>query len=115
MSHFAGLSLENFRIFQERTDFEFAPITVLTGTNGSGKSSLIKALKLIQANFRKMQEGDFWEELDFSNGDHQLGSYSNAVCRDNPDGLMAFHFPFELVGVRDPLEMAFYFLFHFKV
>lgn len=109
MSHFAGLSLENFRIFQERTDFEFAPITVLTGTNGSGKSSLIKALKLIQANFQKMQEGDFWEELDFSNGDHQLGSYSNAVCRDNPDGLMAFHFPFELVGVRDPLEMAFYF------
>ena len=30
------IGIENFRIFKELTEFELAPITVLTGTNNSG-------------------------------------------------------------------------------
>lgn len=41
------ISLTNFRIFQKKTDFELAPITILTGANNSGKSSFIKAIKLL--------------------------------------------------------------------
>ena len=41
-------SLKNFRSFgEEGADFELAPITVLTGCNGSGKSSFVKALLLL--------------------------------------------------------------------
>ncbi len=41
-------SLKNFRSFgEEGADFELAPITVLTGCNSSGKSSLVKALMLL--------------------------------------------------------------------
>lgn len=41
-------SLKNFRSFgEEGTDFELAPITVLTGCNSAGKSSLVKALLLL--------------------------------------------------------------------
>ena len=41
-------SLKNFRSFgEEGADFELAPITVLTGCNSSGKSSLVKALLLL--------------------------------------------------------------------
>ena len=41
-------SLKNFRSFgEEGADFELAPITVLTGCNSSGKSSLVKALILL--------------------------------------------------------------------
>lgn len=36
--------LDNFKIFEKPTEFELGPITVLTGKNSSGKSSLIKAL-----------------------------------------------------------------------
>jgi predicted ATPase len=38
-----SLSLENFKCF-EKLDVKFAPITLLTGANSSGKSSLINAI-----------------------------------------------------------------------
>lgn len=41
-------SLKNFRSFgEEGADFELAPITVLTGCNSAGKSSMAKALMLM--------------------------------------------------------------------
>ena len=41
-------SLKNFRSFgSDGADFELAPITVLTGCNSAGKSSLVKALMLL--------------------------------------------------------------------
>lgn len=41
-------TLKNFRSFgEEGADFELAPITVLTGCNSAGKSSLVKALMLL--------------------------------------------------------------------
>ena len=42
-----GISFENFRVFKDKSDFELAPITILTGTNSSGKSSIIKGMKLM--------------------------------------------------------------------
>ena len=45
----SGIGFENFRVFKDRYDFELAPITVLTGANSSGKSTVIKALKLLQS------------------------------------------------------------------
>ena len=48
-----GFGLKNFRIFKEYTYFDFAPITILTGPNSSGKSSLIKALRLLKDNYDK--------------------------------------------------------------
>ena len=38
-----SLSLKNFKCFEE-LDVKFAPITLLTGANSSGKSSLINAI-----------------------------------------------------------------------
>ena len=46
-THLKGFGVENFRVFKDYTWFDFAPITILTGPNSSGKSSLNKALKLI--------------------------------------------------------------------
>jgi predicted ATPase len=46
-AHITNLGLENFRVFKDKTDFEFAPITILTGTNSSGKSSLISAMEML--------------------------------------------------------------------
>ncbi len=47
-AHITNLGLENFRVFKDKTHFEFAPITILTGTNSSGKSSLISAMEMLQ-------------------------------------------------------------------
>lgn len=42
-----SVTLRNFKSFLERT-IDFAPLTVLTGMNGSGKSSVIQAIRMIQ-------------------------------------------------------------------
>lgn len=52
-THLKGFGLENFRVFKDYTWFDFAPITILTGPNSSGKSSLNKALLLLKDNFEK--------------------------------------------------------------
>ncbi|NLX65387.1 MAG: ATP-binding protein, partial [Bacteroidales bacterium] len=68
-----GIGFENFRVFQNRSDFELAPITVLTGGNSSGKSTIIKALKLLQ-NYWSNPDGQ--SSLYFEGGNHQLGNFN---------------------------------------
>ena len=62
-THLKGFGLENFRVFKDYTWFDFAPITILTGPNNSGKSSLNKALKVVcdpsKANEPDLQLGGF--------------------------------------------------------
>lgn len=44
------LTIKNFRIFDEEgVTLEFNPITILTGTNSSGKSSVVKAVMLLNS------------------------------------------------------------------
>ena len=69
-----SLSLENFRVFAQKTDFEFFGINVITGPNNSGKSSLIKAILLLQDNY--INE---WSRLDFDKGNHNLISFKHTV------------------------------------
>lgn len=53
-------SIKNFRSFgEDGADFELAPITVLTGCNSAGKSSLVKALLLLS----KTHEDEIGGEL----------------------------------------------------
>ncbi|MCR5068309.1 MAG: AAA family ATPase [Prevotella sp.] len=44
------LNIKNFRVFDENgVSFEFTPITILTGSNSSGKSSAVKAVFLLNS------------------------------------------------------------------
>ena len=86
MAVIKGLGLENFRIFDKMTEFEFAPMTILTGANNSGKSSLIKALLLLADNAKKNN----FEELDFSGDTHHLDSFEYVKNRDSEKEEIAF-------------------------
>jgi len=81
-----GISLENFRVFKDKSDFELAPITILTGANSSGKSSVIKALKLMQ-DFYKYKDNQSlnFKENEESSYHHQLGDFNMVLNRDNSD------------------------------
>ena len=46
-----GFTINNFRVFAEEQYFEIAPLTILTGTNSSGKSSFTKALRLLVESY----------------------------------------------------------------
>lgn len=67
-----GISFNNFRIFKDTCEFDFMPLTILTGANSSGKSTVIKGLKL----FRTFEENrnEDWI-LHFEEGTHQLGDF----------------------------------------
>lgn len=67
------ISIKNFRVFKEKTEFEIRPLTVLVGPNNSGKSSFTKLLLLLKNGY---------ENLDFTTGDHHLGSYNQALNWD---------------------------------
>lgn len=93
-------SLKNFRSFgEEGADFELAPITVLTGCNSAGKSSLVKALMLL-SQATETTNGDFDEpfslilkdirgvDLLVSSKDLCLGNYTKILNKKSKDGLI---------------------------
>ena len=54
-----SLSIKNFRIFdREGATIGIRPITILTGCNSSGKSSIVKSLILLDRFLERMAEGD---------------------------------------------------------
>jgi len=79
MRHITKFSLENFRIFKEKTSFDFAPLTILTGPNNSGKSSILKGLLLLKQNLKNLD----WDRLSFRNEKYGLGSFNNVINNKN--------------------------------
>ena len=88
MPHFSRLRLKNFRVFKNSTEFEFAPITVLTGTNNSGKSSVFKALSLLTENARK----NSLEKLEFPNNDQNTDEFKSIKNRHSHSRRITFEF-----------------------
>jgi predicted ATPase len=76
------LKLENFKIWRSTRPIRLAPITLLLGTNSSGKSSLIQSLLLI----RQTVKGDDPNlDLNLGNPDADdsvtLGQFKDLLCR----------------------------------
>lgn len=76
------LKLENFKIWRSTGPIRLAPITLLLGTNSSGKSSLIQSLLLI----RQTVKGDDPNlDLNLGNPDANdsvtLGQFKDLLCR----------------------------------
>jgi energy-coupling factor transporter ATP-binding protein EcfA2 len=74
----SSISFENFRVFLDRSEFDLAPITILTGANSSGKSTIIKGLKLFQLFWKQGGFGDF---LRFENGNHPLCNFEMTLSK----------------------------------
>lgn len=54
-----SINIKNFRIFDENgVSFEFNPITILTGSNSSGKSSAVKAIFLLNSFLAQIKKAD---------------------------------------------------------
>jgi predicted ATPase len=78
MPNLEGLGLQNFRTFNKKENFEFAPITLITGTNNAGKSSLFKAIQFLVHNFK---DGIVSKSLDFNTMKHELGNLERIFNR----------------------------------
>lgn len=101
MPHLTGFGIKNFRVFKEKTWFDPAPITVLTGPNNSGKSSaMLKSLQLLKDSIKidpQTNKIDFFS-LDFTKTSHNLGGFSKVKCRNSKDDTISLYFKVLLSG-----------------
>ena len=76
----SGVHLTNFRSFSNATKIPLRPITLLYGQNSAGKSSIIKALLLLQQSLSARRgSGDNPSLLTFSGDSVDLGSFEATV------------------------------------
>ena len=88
---FNEIGIFNFRIFKEETDFQLNPITVLTGTNSSGKSSFFKALLLLADNIKKSK----LQKLEFNSPLHKLGTFQSVINHDTEEDYLYFKLKYQ--------------------
>ncbi|MFC5193760.1 AAA family ATPase [Bizionia hallyeonensis] len=73
-----NIKISNFRKIQDTWDLDLAPITFFTGTNNSGKSTIFKAMLLLEDYVKSPNHF----QLDFNGPNskkHKIHSYKNAV------------------------------------
>lgn len=96
------LTIKNFRVFDENgVSFELKPITILTGCNSSGKSSMTKAALLLNSfisqikrdrdNKEKIKIGEY--KLDFRNYPYNLlGRFDKVVHNQSSSKEITFEY-----------------------
>lgn len=112
MQHLKGFGLENFRVFKDYTWFDFAQITILTGPNNSGKSSLIKALLLMKDNHEKggfelSWKAFFNETLRFDNSIHGLAGGKTSKNEHSKSNILTFTFTVWNNVFRSPIFISY--------
>lgn len=87
--------IKDFRVFDSNgARFNFKPITILTGANCAGKSSLVKSLLLLKGFFKQGDGKDFCigkTPLPFSNENVYINGIDNAInYGSKEDGQLVF-------------------------
>lgn len=76
------IGIKNFRSFNsEGCTIKLNPISILTGTNSSGKSSFVKGILTLNDFLERFQDNGILQNcfLDFSKSTYQLGNYSTVL------------------------------------
>lgn len=82
-----SINIENFKAFKE-ADLSFANLTLLSGLNGMGKTTVIQSLLLLRQSYEKKTLPD--KGL-FLNGDYlTIGGGKDAYCRDGEGDYIRF-------------------------
>jgi len=81
-----GIGIENFRVFKEYQYFDLKPITILTGTNNSGKSTLGKALALLSTSYSLTN----FNKLILKNNHWNFGHWNDNLSKDSNDSFIKF-------------------------
>ena len=96
--------IKNFKIFNDQgVNIQFNPITILTGTNGSGKSSITKALVILQDFMERAHKALINNEnigkvpFELSSTKHLVGaSFCDSTNRYSSSDLMTFSYKHNL-------------------
>jgi hypothetical protein len=96
---FTHLKLDNFKIWKSTGPMRLAPVTLLLGTNSSGKSSLIQSLLLIR---QTVKGDDPNQDLNLGNPDAgdsvTLGRFRDVLCRYGDGSMVGIEFRWSPTG-----------------
>ncbi|MBI5650390.1 MAG: AAA family ATPase [Chloroflexi bacterium] len=96
-----AIQLKNFMAFEDTGPIELKPICLLFGKNSSGKSAIIRALRLLKQSTRLAPD----QYLNFVTVDGvDLGSYQEAVHGQDIRRVMTFEFTCELIDTLEDLH-----------
>ena len=90
-----NFSIKNFRSYGETgASFNIAPITILTGCNSSGKSSLVKAQLLLSDVLKQIKEKKslYGIELRVSDKNLQLGRFDKVLNKYSKSDTIVFEY-----------------------
>jgi predicted ATPase len=85
----AKLSIENFKCFKNQTDIDFARLTLLTGANSSGKSSIIYSI------LGPLQSGEFPFQFSTNGKYVNMGDFKEIVHNHNKKSKIRINFKFK--------------------
>lgn len=68
--------LDNFKSIESREELEFRPLTIFTGANSSGKSTILQSVLLVS---QTLQSGIVSRSIVMNGGIKKFGSYSDIV------------------------------------
>ena len=97
-------TIENFRVFGDPYKFNLAPITLLTGPNNSGKSSLIKALLMLKSQNGKE---DIPSTITLPNNQIQLSQAKDVLNDINSTFKIDFCVPYNHYKLTVTLEYGY--------
>ena len=112
-------SIKNFRAFDEEgANFQIAPITILTGCNSAGKSSMVKSLLLLDNFFRQMKQdvqlnGDCDPtkyRLGITNHELRLGNFTSVLNRDAKSDIVSFSYTIKPLIASEPFTVTYNFV-----
>lgn len=112
MAHLGFFGVDNFRVFKDLNRFEFKPITILVGTNSSGKSSLSKGILLLKDAFEKVEYKDYFldisslEILSFQQN-LNLGNFDSCINNSSKRDEITFELPMKFPLIDDLFSIRF--------
>lgn len=119
MAHLNFFGIDNFRAFKDLNRFEFRPITVLVGTNSSGKSSLSKGILCLKSafeeiKFRPSSRNAPVSQVGMESADKihfkthlNLGNFENCINRDSGEKEISFELPIKFSILDDMFTIRF--------
>lgn len=105
-------SIRNFRSYGDRgVQFVMAPITILTGCNSSGKSSLVKAQLLLGEVLKRIRKHGSLNgvELNVADKELKLGRFDKVVHNQVKEGAIELRYTVFSVHVGEVVEVAMWF------
>jgi len=98
--------IEKFRVFYNYQEFNLSPITVLTGPNNSGKSTLQKAIYLMKNSFIGTSDKFALDTLKFDGISKKIGVFENNISFNSESQDFSFSFLFDSSNYNNSIKIT---------